>query len=231
MLENADLVCYSLTVLFQFFSFCWIAGYRRSEDVELKDTSTGLFLLFHPYLVLWILLSMHSELLVGQAHLHLAASVPSYFPPEMPFPYVLNLYSFLKAQLIQLRSVLFSSGGSLSVILFATAIHTSWFLSLIAFNLVFCCTAYICLFWMPQALWERWLYLLCHWFSLEYQVPTLNIVGEISQWVLEVIFLVTHTFAMSITINNLTLSLRRFKGLAFWQFAFLVANPSPFPAC
>lgn len=121
---------------------------------------------------------MHSELLVGQAHLHLTASVPSYFAPEMPFPYILNLYSFLKAQLIQLRSILFSSGGSLSVILFATVIYTSWFLSLIAFNLIFCFTAYICLFWMPQALWERWLYLPCHWFSLEYQVPALNIVNK-----------------------------------------------------
>lgn len=102
------------------------------------------------------------------------------------------------------------------------------FLSLIASNLVFYCTAYVSLLHAASSLRKK---IVSPLSLIPLRVPSTcpEYCREISQWVLEVIFLVTHTLCICSTINNSTpASLRRSKGLAFWQFAYLVASSSHF---
>lgn len=174
---------------------------QEATDKFLSLLDSNLF--FHPYLPLWILLSMHTEpLVVWQAHLDLL--FPSTFPLKCPFLSMFSKsYPSCKAQLKQLllheALPYYSQLEVLCHLISKKQFLHPEFLSLTASKLVFYCTTYVfsgcCKFSEKED---------CASFiidSLEYQVPALIIIGKSVNEVWKSLFWWHTVSYISITIN------------------------------
>lgn len=163
----------------------------------LVSSTSGLNLLFHPYLPLWILLPMHSELLlVWQTYLGLLASAPFCFPPKMPLScHVFKIISILWGPIQTAlppwsSSIFFSAGVSLSIIFLPTVVYLSWPSESDSFQpCILLCCIYVSSRCFKFSEKED---CVSHVIGFSYSTKCPEYCREISQWVLEVIFLVTH---------------------------------------